>query len=248
MFSFSNMKIKFKVIIYFFSSLFILYPHNAFADTAIETETAQIGEEGEVGISQSYGWVHSKDGSSGETLTQWEYGLSDRAEILIEPFFYTWDHPRGEQRVWGLGDLEITPSYMTVREKNWVPAILVAIKLKVPTGSKIVGGSGKFDYMPYLIIGKHIGKWTLNANIGVNITTPEKGGSYGKTVTWSLEAERQIAPKTTLFVEGFSTEEAVKTVSSALEYQWTKHFNTFVMISRTENREGVYRFGINLSY
>jgi len=224
------------------------YTTLAIADTAIETETAQIGKNGEIGISQSYEYAHSKDGSSGGTLTQFEYGLSDRAEILIEPFFYTWDQPKGEPKVEGLGDLEITPSYMFFRETTWAPAILAAVKFKVPTGSKKAGSSGKFDYMPYLIFGKHISGWTLNANLGLNITTPESGGTYGKTGTWSLEAEREIAPKTTIFLEGFSTEEGVKTASTALEYQWTDHFNSFATVSYTEKREGILRLGINLGY
>ena len=218
---------------------------SAHADTAIETETAQIGKKGDVGFSQAYEYAHAKDGASGGTLTQFEYGLSDRAEILIEPFFYTWDHPEGEPKVDGLGDLEITPSYQIVLEDRWMPAILVAFKLKVPTGSKDAGSSGKFDYLPYLIFGQHYGGWTFNANLGANITTPEDGRKYGKTFTWAFEGEREIAPNTTLFLEGFSTEDDVKTVSTALEYQWTEHINTFGAVGYTEEKEGTFRFGFN---
>lgn len=217
----------------------------AHADTAIETETAQIGKQGDIGVSQSFEYAHAKDGTSGGTLTQFEYGLSDRAEILIEPFFYTWDHPKGESKVDGLGDLEITPSYLVVFEDRWIPSILVAFKLKVPFGSEKAGGSGEFDYLPYFIFGQHYGDWIFNANLGVNITTPVDGGEYGKTLTWAAEAEREIAPNTTLFIEGFSTEDHVKTVSTALEYQLTDHYNTFGAFSYTEADESIFRFGLN---
>ncbi len=232
----------------FFSIFFIFsfgWVFSAHADTAIETETAQIGKQGDIGVSQAYQYGHAKDGTSGETVTQFEYGLSDRAEILIEPFFYVWDHPKGESKVDGFGDLEITPSYLVVFEDRWIPAVLMAFKLKVPTGSKKAGSSGEFDYLPYLIFGQHYGGWTFNANLGVNITTPPDGGEYGKTLTWAVEGEREIAPNTTLFVEGFSTEDNVKTVSTALEYQWAVHYNSFAAFSYTEQDESIFRFGLN---
>ena len=94
----------------------------AFANTAIETETAQLGLQGDFAFSQSIEFAKGKYGSSGGTLTQFEYAITDRAEILIEPFFYLWDHPtKGEKREDGVGDLELTPSYMVVKENGWVP-------------------------------------------------------------------------------------------------------------------------------
>ena len=107
-------------------------PSVGYADTAIEMETAQIGKKGDFAVSQAYQYGRATDGTSSESVTQFEYALSDRAEILVEPFFYVWDHPKGEKKVQGLGDLEITPSYQIVLENGWVPAILAAIKLKVP--------------------------------------------------------------------------------------------------------------------
>ena len=40
------------------------------ADTAIETETAQIGKQGDIGVSQAYQYGRARDGTSGETVTQ----------------------------------------------------------------------------------------------------------------------------------------------------------------------------------
>lgn len=218
---------------------------SATANTAIETETAQIGKQGDFAFSQSYEYGRSKDGTSGGTLTQFEYALGDRAEILIEPFFYTWEHPKGEERVSGLGDLEITPSYEVALEGNWEPSILTALKVKVPTGSRDAGSSGKFDFMPYLIFGQHLDGWTFNANIGVNFSKPEDGGKYEATAIWAVEAEREIIPDLTVFLEAFSTEDNVKTVSTALEYEWAENFNTFAAASYTEDHESIFRIGFN---
>src|ERR1700704_1280162 len=100
-------------------------PLGSFADTAIETETAQIGRKGESNFSQAFEFEHASDGDGSGTLTQFEYGLSDRSELLIEPFFYISQSPNDGAKQSGAGDLEITPSYMVVLEHGAVPAVLL---------------------------------------------------------------------------------------------------------------------------
>lgn len=233
---------------YFLLLFLSISTFNAFGNTAIETETAQIGKQGDVDFSQSIEYAKAKDGTSGGTLTQFEYGLSDRAEILIEPFFYQWDSPDGEKSVSGAGDLEITPSYMVVMENDWVPAILIATKVKVPTGSKEVGGTKKYDYYPYLIFGQHYAGWTFNANLGVNFARPAEGGAFARTTVWDLEAEQEITPNWTTFFEVYSAEDGIKTVSTAAQYQITKHFNVFVAVGYTEEHEIILRPGFNIEF
>lgn len=221
---------------------------SAFADTAIETETAQLGKQGDALISQSIEFVHGKDGSGGGTLTQFEYAITDRSEILIEPFFYLWEHPKGEKREDGVGDLEITPSYMVVQENGWVPAILLATKVKVPTGARNVGGTRKYDFYPYLIFGQHVGDWIFNANLGVNFARKIEGSGYDRTTVWDLEAEREVAPNLTAFFEVYSAEDHVKTVSTAFEYQISKRVNLFTAFSYNENHEVIVRPGLNFEF
>ena len=231
-----------------FLVLLTTFPLASFADTAIETETAQIGRKGESNFSQAFEFENAADGSAQGTLTQFEYGLSDRAELLIEPFFYVRLNPDDGPTETGVGDLEITPSYMVVREDGAVPAVLMAMKVKVPTGSKRVEGSGKFDYYPYVILGQHAGAWTFNANFGENFAGGEDGSGFDKTTVWDLEAERQLTPAFTLFVEAFSAEDAVKTVSTSAEYQFSEHLNAFAVLSYTEEHSKIARLGFNYSF
>ena len=230
-------------------SLFVVaFVASAYANTAIETETAQLGKQGEFAASQSYEYAHSRDGTSGGTLTQFEYAFSDRAEILIEPFFYVWDQPRGEARVSGRGDLEITPSYMAVVEDGWVPALVLATKVKVPTGTRKAGGSGKYDLLPYVILGQHYDAWTFNANLGVNFARREDTRGYDHRVVWDLQAERDFGDSWTTFLEVFSAEDGVKTASTALQYKWIEQFNTFAAIAYNEDHEAVVRLGFNVEF
>lgn len=218
------------------------------ANTAIETETAQIGKSGDIAISQSIEFEKGNDGRAIGTLTQFEYGLSDRAEILIEPFFHLWELPNGAPSENGTGDLEITPSYMVVLEKGWVPALLLAMKVKVPTGDKNLGGSGKFDLFPYLIFGQHAGGWIFNANFGLNFSNPKVAGSTEKTVIWDFEAERELANKVTLFYEVYSAEDNVISGSTALQYQFGEHFNAFVALAYTAEHSAIIRPGVNFEF
>lgn len=62
-----------------------------------------------------------------------------------------------------------------------------------------MGGTKKYDYFPYLILGQHYGNWIFNANIGVNFAHPAEGGAVERTVIWDLETERELAPNWTGF-------------------------------------------------
>ncbi len=231
----------------FLFSLVITIPR-AFANTAIETETAQIGKKGDIAISQSIEFEQAEDGKAIGTVTQFEYGMSDRAEILIEPFFHLWELPDDGPSEQGTGDLEITPSYMVAVEKGWSPALLLALKVKVPTGDKNVGGTHRFDYYPYIILGQHMGDWVLNANLGVNFAAPVEGGPGEKTVVWDLEIERELANKFTLFYEVYSAEEKVVSASTAVQYEFGKHFNAFVALAYTEEHSTIIRPGVNFEF
>jgi hypothetical protein len=215
------------------------------ADTAIETETAQIGEKGEIGISNSFEMEEGADGDAAGTLTQFEYGITDRSEILIEPFFQQWEFPDGMPSSRGAGDLELTPSYEFILEKGWRPAMLAAFKLKVPTGSAPYFSSGKFDYYPYLILGEHGGGFTFNANLGVDFITPEMGSGMDTQVVWDLEAERRVIPRLTLFGEVYTDESGVAAVSTAAEYDLTTHIAVFCAGSYDAEHSWIVRPGIN---
>src|SRR5258707_554163 len=120
------------------------------ADLVLETETAQLGKKGTIGTSAAVQFEHDRDGSTRWlTLNQFEYAITDRAELLIEPFFYEYDKPHGDKDFSGLGDLEITPSYMVVEEQEYFPALVLSLKVKVPTASNLNIGTRKYDFYPF---------------------------------------------------------------------------------------------------
>ena len=228
------------------------------ADTVLETETAQLGKKGEWLISESVQFERAKDGSRTTfTLMQYEVGLTDRCELLIEPFFQEWDKPKGEKRFHGMGDLEITPSYMIVVDdpKKWVPAILLAFKVKVPTAKNRNIGSGRVDYYPYVIVGKTFGPWVLNANFGIDVIGTSKNDHDTRNqFIYDFSVERKITDKWSVFAEVFANSKpAVGDVGTfagaiATEYKFTEHFETFVSVGYDTDHLFNVRPGFNIEY
>ena len=62
-----------------------------------------------------------------------EFGLFDRLELAAEPVFYTSIKPNTGLSATGIGDLELTLSYLLFKEKKTMPAISIAGEIKIPT-------------------------------------------------------------------------------------------------------------------
>ncbi|MDB6173107.1 MAG: hypothetical protein JWL59_2418 [Chthoniobacteraceae bacterium] len=225
------------------------------ADLVLETETAELGHKGEGLFSMALQFEKEKDGSRTIfTLNQFEYAVTDRGEILIEPFFKEWDRPKGEARFSGMGDLEITPSYMVVLEKPYVPAIVLAFKLKVPTAKNRNIGTGRFDYQPYVIFGKSYGHWVFNANFGYDIITSPAGEGLKNQFIYDFSVEYKITESWSVFAEVFAnskpTVEEKGTFAGAIatEYQFGKHFNAFASVGYDSDHLLNFRPGINIPF
>ncbi len=198
-----------------------------------------------------------KDGSrTAFTLNQFEYAITDRAEMLIEPFFVEWQNPKEGKSFHGMGDLEITPSYMVVldEEKSWVPAVVLAFKLKVPTAKNPEIGTGEYDYYPYVIFGKKLGHWIFNANFGYNFITSPADEPLENQWIYDFSVEREITDKWSVYAEIFGNsipavgEKATFSGAVATEYRFTKNFNAFVSVGYDTDHLFNVRPGFNIEF
>jgi len=227
------------------------------ADLVLETETAELGEQGDGLISAALQFEREKDGGTAYfTVNQFEYGITDRSEILIEPFFYEWDHPKDGPSYSGVGDLEVTPSYMMVLDDphSWIPAAVAAFKLKVPTATNRDIGTGEFDYQPYIILGKHIGPWICNANIGYDFVTSTKDENLKNQIILDLSVQRNVTENLGLYAEIFSNSSPVKgengTFAAAIagEYKFNEHFNVYTSLGFDTDKVMTLRSGFNIEF
>lgn len=230
---------------------------SAHADLVLETETAELGKKGDFLFSQAIQVDREKDGGSTiATVNQFEFGLSDRAELLIEPFFYEWNNPKVGKSFQGVGDLEITPSYMVMidDEKSWLPSALLAFKLKVPTATNRDIGTGEFDYQPYIILGKNFGSWICNFNLGYDFVTSSKDEKLKDQIISDFSVEYKFTPKFSMFAEIFANSSPAKgengTFAGAIatEYRFTEHFSSYLSVGYDSDSLLSIRPGFNIEF
>ncbi len=157
--------------------------------------------------------------------------------------------------VGGLGDLEITPSYMVILEGDWTPAVVTSFKIKVPTARDTDIGTGKFDYYPYLILGKHIGKLDLNANLGVDFFgQPDEGPHPDNQFIYDLAGQSLVTDHLQIIAEIFGNsapsadEDGTFAGSIALEYEMGPHFNIFCAVGYDTGKLFNVRPGFNIPF
>lgn len=255
MFSQSKGILKKSFRILFLLCLTSIFSNSVFADLALETETAELGKKGEGLLSFAIQLEKDKHGNKTYfTLNQFEYAITDRAEILIEPFFYEYDKPKGAKSFSGMGDLEITPSYMIVMEQDYIPAIVLAFKLKVPTATNSDIGTGKFDYQPYVILGKTYGNWVFNANLGYDFITSPSDESLKNQFIYDLSVEYKFSEVWSVFAEGFGNtspadgEKGTFAWAIASEYKFNKNYNAFLSLGDDTDNLMNIRFGFNFEF
>src|SRR5436190_14424680 len=185
------------------ASIFYFAATPAKADLVLETETAQIGMKGHGNLSNALQVERDKDGKTYLTETQFEYGINDRTELLVEPFFYEKQMPKGGDSTSGVGDVEVTLSYMIVTETANRPAILLAQKVKIPTATNRDIGTGKADFTSYAIIGKTWGPVELNINLGWEFVGKVSSAELKDQFIWDASLNFPVADRTTLFTEVF---------------------------------------------
>jgi hypothetical protein len=107
----------------------------------LETETARQPQAGSFEVQTAFEYQTSKEGTERALPFAFEYGVTDRLALTVEPVFYTAIRPKQGQRATGLGDLEITLSYLSERERGRLPALAVAGEVKAPAARNILIGT-----------------------------------------------------------------------------------------------------------
>jgi hypothetical protein len=220
----------------------------------LETETAYLGKQGQGTFGNAVQFERDKDGLTILTLTALEYAPTDDLEILFEPFFYEQQRPKAGPRVSGQGDTELTFSYRIVNEGEFMPAVVLAAKVKLPTATNAAIGTRRADYTGYLILGKTIDGWEFNANAAVETFGSPAGSDFKNQFIYDFSVNHAITEKWTGYGEVFgnTTPEtgARGTFSGAVgaEYQWSEHINSFVSVGLDTEHLTVVRTGVNYTW
>ncbi len=167
----------------------------------LETETAHLvpARHWEIGGNFEQQW--SGEGSETAIPFAIEYGFSRRFELLVEPVAYTRIHPKRRVGASGVGDLELTGTYLLHPETAGTPGIALAAEVKLPTAKNSQIGTQKADFAGYLIMSRHMGQWDLHANLDYtrpgNPTGVKLRGIFGA----ALAVEHALGTRTEVFAE-----------------------------------------------
>lgn len=173
----------------------------AYADLAIETETARLVQPGHFEAGAALELQTSPNGKEYAVPLAFEFGVSKRLEVLIEPVPVTSIRPPGSAAATGFGDVETTLTYLLRPEKLSCPALALGGEIKIPTAHNRQIGSGKFDYRLYGIASKRMGQFDLHANLGYNIIGAPAGVRTRNPLDLELAAEWFVNKKFNLFAE-----------------------------------------------
>ncbi len=84
----------------------------------LETETARPLGRGGLEVGSNFEYQTSSEGHEIALPFAVEYGFTDRLEMLVEPVAYTAIRPKVGTRATGVGDVEVTLTYLARRESG----------------------------------------------------------------------------------------------------------------------------------
>jgi len=167
----------------------------------LETETARPLGRGGLELGSNFEYQTSSEGHETALPFALEYGFTDRFEVLVEPVAYTAIRPKLGSKATGVGDMEVTLTYLARRESGGTPALALAGEVKLPTAKNTLIGTGKTDFAGYLIASKRMGRFDTHANLGYTIVGRPAGAQLKNIFNFALASQMRLGQTSELFGE-----------------------------------------------
>ena len=171
------------------------------AAQVLETETARPLKAGTVTLGSAFEFQTSSDGIESALPAALEVGLTDRLGVLVEPVGMTSIRPKLGPHAHGVGDMEVTASYLVRSETRGFPALALAAEAKIPTAKNTLIGTGRTDFAGYLILSRRMGRFDTHANLAYTVIGRPSGTALKNIVSGSLAGELQMVHGWELFGE-----------------------------------------------
>ena len=183
------------------------------AAQVLETETARLRLPGAVQGGLNYEFQTSAEGHESAVPFLFEYGITDRLELAVEPVAATRIRPRVGPKAAGFGDTEMTLTYLAMRESRSFPALAFAGEIKFATARNPLIGTGEPDYAAYLIASKRFGRLDTHFNLTYTFVGqppgPEVNGSkLSNTIGGALAGMYTVGERFRIYAEVLATTSA----------------------------------------
>lgn len=180
----------------------------ATAQQPLETETARLPARGTLLTGLTYEFQTSPQGTEHAIPLAFEYGLTNRLALLVEPVLFTAIRPKTGRQATGLGDLEATAQLLVREETGGWPALALAAEVKIPTAQDTLIGTRRADFTPYLIASKAFGRTEVHANLGYAFVGKPQNVVVQNTFNLALAVEHHMSARLDLLAEVLSTSAA----------------------------------------
>lgn len=186
-------------------ALTLLTAQRARAQQPLETETARLPEQGATLVGLTYEFQTSPQGTEHAIPLAFEFGVSSRMALLVEPVLFTSIRPKTGRSATGIGDLEATLQFLVSGETRTMPAFVLAAEVKVPTARDTLIGTRRADFTPYVIVSKAFGRTDLHANVGYSIVGKPPNITVQNTLNLAFAVEHHYSTRLHLLAEVLST-------------------------------------------
>jgi hypothetical protein len=177
------------------ASFLLFVAGTIYASQPLETETARLLPAGVFKVELTGEYQTSGDGTERAVPLVFEYGLTPRTEIAVEPVFATSIHPKRGPSVSGAGDIEITITHLLLPEAGSAPAFAIAGEVKLPTAKNRQIGTGKTDLTAWAIASKRFGRLDVHGNLGYTIVGRPAGTRLKNVVSYAVAEELHVSPR-----------------------------------------------------
>ena len=177
------------------ASLLVLVASAVYASQPLETETARMLPQGACKIELTGEYQTSHDGTERAIPLVFEYGLTSRTEITVEPVFATSIRPKVGTKASGIGDVEVTLTHLFLPEAGSAPAFAVAGEVKLPTAGNRQIGTGKTDFTLWGILSKRLGRLDVHGNLGYTVIGKPAGTHLKNIIDYAIAEEFHVSPQ-----------------------------------------------------
>ena len=170
----------------------------------LETETARLRLKGAVQAGGNFEYQSSSEGHESAIPFTFEYGITDRLELVVEPVVGTRIRPKTGTQASGAGDTEMTLQYLLHREGKW-PAFALGGEVKFPTAKNSLIGTRKTDYAAIFIASKKFGNVDTHLNLSYTLVGQPAGTKLSNVVGGALAAMVPIGHRFRAYSEVLAT-------------------------------------------
>lgn len=121
-----------------------------------------IGESGRLVLDTAGEFERDQDGRVGTLEAAVQYQLTNRLQFLLEGTLLEAQRPEAGPRATGLGDTDVTLSWLLAPARGGWPSVVAGGKVKLPTATNAEIGTRKADFAALLVLGRESGELELS--------------------------------------------------------------------------------------